>query len=130
MENYLFVYGTLMSGFDNPFASVLRATSTLVGEGFFAGKLYRVSWYPGAVYLPKSECRVYGEIYLLHDFESLILRLDEYEDVLEDETKSLYLRKSVPVQQPNGTQLRCWTYLYNQPLQHLPLVESGRFSSR
>lgn len=118
-----------MSGFDNPFSSILRAKSTLVGEGFFPGKLYRVSWYPGAVYLPESGYRVYGEIYQLHDFEDLILRLDEYEDVLEDETISLYLRKVVPVQQPNGSLLRCWTYLYNQSLQHLPLVESGRFST-
>ena len=47
---YLFVYGTLMREFENPFATQLRARATFIAEGFFQGKLYRVSWYPGAVY--------------------------------------------------------------------------------
>lgn len=120
-----------MNGFDNPFASVLRSKSTLVGEGYFMGKLYRISWYPGAVYLPgdQDQSRVFGEIYQIHEFDDLIKKLDAYEEVCEDEIASLYLRKRVPVYQPDGSLVPCWTYLYNQHLHNLPLIESGRFTT-
>jgi len=131
LKNYLFVYGTLMSGFDNPFASVLRSKSTLVGEGYFTGRLYRIGWYPGAVYLPedKNKSRVFGEIYQIHEFADLIKKIDVYEEMSEDETVSLYLRKIIPVHQPDGSLVSCWTYLYNQPLQDLTLIKSGRFTT-
>lgn len=127
---YLFVYGTLMREFDNPFSSILRAGSEFAGEGSFLGKLYRVDWFPGAVYLPEEKSCVWGEIYQVFDFEKLILELDKYEAVLDDEAASLYLRRQVPVQLADGQQLVCWTYLYNQPTGNLPVVEGGRFTKQ
>jgi gamma-glutamylcyclotransferase (GGCT)/AIG2-like uncharacterized protein YtfP len=126
-QHFLFVYGTLMQGFENPFAARLHANATLVGTGAFPGKLYRVSWYPGAVFEPQHSGQVCGEVYRLHDFEALIRDLDEYEDVLPDETLSLYLRRVVPVQLDDGQQLSCWTYLYNQSLAHAALIPNGCF---
>ena len=131
MENqspHLFVYGTLMRRFDNPFAARLHANATYVGEGFFSGTLYRVSWYPGAVYEPESLTRIYGEIYQLHDFQSLIPELDDYEDVKEKEEDSLYVRRQVPVHTGNGSIFVCWTYLYNQSLEKATLLTSGKFT--
>jgi gamma-glutamylcyclotransferase (GGCT)/AIG2-like uncharacterized protein YtfP len=126
-ENYLFVYGTLMRGFENPFAARLRAGSTFVGAGAFPGRLYRVSWYPGAVYTPGQSERVHGEVYQLHDFATLIVALDEYEDVLPEATLSLYLRRVVPVTLEDGRELACWTYLYNRSLAKATLIPDGRF---
>ena len=131
MENqspHLFVYGTLMQGFDNSFAARLHANATYVGEGFFSGTLYRVSWYPGAVYEPESLTRIYGEIYQLHDFQSLVPKLDDYEDVKEKEEDSLYVRRQVPVRTGNGSIFVCWTYLYNQSLEKATLLTSGKFT--
>lgn len=116
-----------MRGHDNPFAATLRVGAEWVGEGSFSGKLYRVDWYPGAVYSPKIKSRVWGEVYQLIDFEKLIPELDDYEDVLENKAASLYLRQQVPVQLTDGRYLDCWTYLYNQPTECLPLIEGGRF---
>lgn len=126
---YLFVYGTLMRGFDNPFAARLHANATYVGIGFFSGQLYRVSWYPGALHEPKSTSKVHGEIYQLHDFQELIQELDDYEDVKEQEADSLYLRRQVPVGTENGTVFVCWTYLYNQSLGNATLLASGKFTA-
>ncbi|GHB69762.1 gamma-glutamylcyclotransferase family protein [Persicitalea jodogahamensis] len=126
-NRYLFVYGTLMRGHENPFSQTLRAGSEFVGKGHFTGKLYRVDWYPGALYLPDEQSLVWGEVYRLFDFEKLIPELDEYEDVLVDEAASLYLRREVPVNLTDGQQLVCWTYLYNQPIGHLPVIEGGKF---
>ncbi len=125
---YLFVYGTLMREFDNPFAARLRAEATFVGVGTFTGKLYRVSWYPGAVYESDSTTKVHGEIYQLHDFQKLIQELDDYEDVKETESESLYLRRQVAVQSESRGLLTCWTYLYNQSLTDSTLLTSGRFT--
>lgn len=124
---YLFVYGTLMRGYDNPFAAALRTGAEWVGEGSFSGKLYRLDWYPGALYLPGNELRVWGEVYQIFDFEKLIPDLDQYEDVMDDEAASLYLRRQVPVQLVDGQLLDCWTYLYNQPTEHLAIIKGGRF---
>jgi len=126
---YLFVYGTLMRGFDNPFAAQLRAKATFIAEGFFSGSLYRVSWYPGAVYEPKSPTKVHGEIYQLLDFQKLIQQLDDYEEVKELDSQSLYLRRQVPIQAENGAILFCWTYLYNQSLAGATLLPDGRFTA-
>ena len=125
--NYLFVYGTLMQGFGNNFAMKLQKSAVFEGNGSFSGLLYLVEWYPAAVYLQESESQIYGEIYRLENHEILIRELDEYEDVFEDESASLYVRKIVPVNKENKTVVDCWVYLYNQSIEDLKRIESGNF---
>ena len=124
---YLFTYGTLMQGFDNPFAERLHKNSVYEGKGFFPGLLYLISWYPGAIYDASAVSKVHGEIYRLSTFEALIPELDDYEDVFEDEKSSLYLRKTVPITKESGETIDCWVYLYNQSVTGLLLIEEGRF---
>ena len=126
-SDFLFVYGTLMHGFDNPFASRIRALSSYQGKGFFQGMLYRISWYPGAVYDKTVEEKVHGEVFRLSEDEGLLPLLDEYEDVLEDESGSLYLRKLVPITLSNKRIVLCWTYLYNQATEGLEIIPGGNF---
>ncbi|PSL32469.1 gamma-glutamylcyclotransferase family protein [Dyadobacter jiangsuensis] len=125
----LFTYGTLMQAFDNPYARKLRLSSNYIGKGYFNGKLFRVEWYPGALYEPDAPTPVHGEIYQLHSLE-ILKELDEYEDVMEDESASLYLRKVVPVRDSQEVVRDCWVYLYNQPVSDLPLIEEGYFKTK
>jgi len=126
-SDFLLTYGTLMRAFENPFASQLRGSSSFHGDGSFQGLLYRVSWYPGAVYRSDLNNKVYGEIYKLNNPAVLLPALDEYEDVLENESESLYLRKIIPVKLPDQSVLHCWVYLYNQSVDELELIEGGHF---
>lgn len=126
-SEFLFTYGTLMQSFDNPFAEHLRAHSELKGHGYFHGRLYKISWYPGAVHDEKSASRVYGEVYQLFGENNLWKELDEYEDVLADENASLYLRRTVPVTLTDLSVVSCWAYLYNQSLEGLDLIPDGDF---
>jgi gamma-glutamylcyclotransferase (GGCT)/AIG2-like uncharacterized protein YtfP len=126
LSDYLFVYGTLMQGFNNPFAKKLHESAYFEDYGNFAGVLYAVSWYPGALYDPDSSGKVYGEVYRMKNATELISVLDEYEDVLPDETESLYIRRTIPVYTNQG-QIHCQTYLYNQPVTTLQLIASGDF---
>lgn len=125
--DYLFVYGTLLQGFDNDFAKVLHKQAQFQGNGSFPGMLYAVSWYPGATHDPTSATRVYGEIYKMTDAAAMLHLLDEYEEVTTDEQASMYLRRIIPITLEGGTVLNCWTYLYNQPVTHLLKIESGKF---
>lgn len=125
--DFLFTYGTLMQGFQNPFAQRLHTSSTFEGKGSFPGLLYKISWYPGAVYDEKSESSVFGEVYQLTGKALLLPELDDYEDVLEDEEKSLYLRKIIPIRMQDGSVLPCWVYLYNQDTTDLEKIETGDF---
>lgn len=139
----LFTYGTLMRDFDNPYARKLRSSSNYVGKGYFNGRLFRVEWYPGAHYEPHAPTRVHGEIYELHSLE-ILKELDEYEDIMEDESESLYVRKVVPVKYSQGVVIDgqemvgggqevardCWVYLYNQPVADLPLIKDGYFKTK
>ena len=45
----LFVYGTLMRGFDHPMARLLSANADFLGEATCRGRLYLVKHYPGLV---------------------------------------------------------------------------------
>jgi gamma-glutamylcyclotransferase (GGCT)/AIG2-like uncharacterized protein YtfP len=115
-----------MQGFDNPYAEKLRLSSKYIGKGYFNGQLYRVEWYPGACFDPNAASQVHGEIYQLHSLE-ILEELDEYEDVLEDESASLYVRKVIPVKNSQKVIVPCWVYLYNQSVDDLPLIANGRF---
>jgi gamma-glutamylcyclotransferase (GGCT)/AIG2-like uncharacterized protein YtfP len=127
-NTYLFTYGTLKKGFENPFAEKVHLASDFEGEGFFNGRLYLISWYPGAVYDKAETRKVHGEVYRLNDTE-ILKELDEYEDVFEDEASSLYLRKAVIITMGNGSEIPCWTYLYNQSVDGLPLISNGHFNA-
>ncbi len=116
-----------MRGFDNEFAARLREEAEFVTEGAFPGQLYRIDWFPGAVYEAGSEQVVHGEIYEIAQPETLLAALDEYEGMTEDESISLYLRREVPVTTASGRVLSCLTYLYNQSTADLLRIRSGRF---
>lgn len=95
-SSFLFVYGTLIRGFDNPFATRLRADATFVAEGTFPGQLYRVDWFPAAVYEVGRKSLVHGEIHEMAQPATLLAALDQYEEITEDESTSLYLRRAQP----------------------------------
>jgi gamma-glutamylcyclotransferase (GGCT)/AIG2-like uncharacterized protein YtfP len=127
VTDLLFVYGTLMQGFQNGFARHLHANATLVGPASFQGRLYRISYFPGAIFDGDAPGRVHGEIWQLHNPGDILQKLDHYEGVLPDGS-GLYVRREVPAQLVNGSEKLVQTFLYNRPLDAAKLVESGRFN--
>jgi gamma-glutamylcyclotransferase (GGCT)/AIG2-like uncharacterized protein YtfP len=75
-REFLFVYGTLRSEFDNPFARRLRAEARLVGRATVVGSIFRVAEYPG--FWPEPAGEVHGEVYRLSS-PATLQALDEYE---------------------------------------------------
>ena len=79
-RDYLFVYGTLMSGFQVPITEQIHASAFSVGRAYCYGKLFDVGGYPG-VQLVEQKQKVFGELLAIptSKFNSLIQVVDMYE---------------------------------------------------
>lgn len=131
-SDLLFVYGTLMRGFDHPMAKLLSANADFVGAARCQGRLYRVKHYPGLVLSDQAGDVVFGELFRLRQPEALLRELDMYEACGEGfPPPTEYLRQTLPVAVSDGARseaaLEAWTYIYNWPVTKLPRIVSGRF---
>ncbi len=125
---FLFVYGTLMGGFDEDLQKKVGAK--LVGGATIRGRLYDLGEYPGAKLADKgSKDLVKGELYQLADPEHAIKIFDRYEEYFPSAPhKSLFVRKLVTVSLVEGGRKRkAWAYLYNRPVANDKLVPNGDY---
>ena len=121
----LFTYGTLMTGFSR---RPLLGAAVLEGLGRIRGSLYHFGEYPGVVLDGRGW--VTGELYHVPDLPERLPRLD-HEEWCDpaDETRSLYVRRAVPVHGVGGEVREAWVYAYNERFGAAggrgPRVESG-----
>jgi gamma-glutamylcyclotransferase (GGCT)/AIG2-like uncharacterized protein YtfP len=128
ISDRLFVYGTLMRGFDLPMAQLLSRSADFVGEARCHGRLYLVKEYPGLVLSGDPADVVFGELYRLRRPAELLRELDMYEACGEGfATPTEYVRRMLPVEGEVGAAGDAWSYVYNWPVAHLPRIDSGRF---
>ena len=124
----LFVYGTLMRGFDHPMAQLLSRAADFVGEARCRGRLYLIKHYPGLVLSDDPADTVFGELYRLRQPEALLREFDMYEACGEGFAEPTeYLRRLLPVTLADQSVSEAWTYIYNWPVAGLPRIASGRF---
>jgi gamma-glutamylcyclotransferase (GGCT)/AIG2-like uncharacterized protein YtfP len=125
MTSNLFVYGTLMRGFDNSMTKLLARNAEFCGPARCQGRLYLVTWYPGMVLSDDPGDVVFGELFSLHSPAASFLLLDDYEGCSLAEPQ--YLRQLLPVTREDGSAVEAWTYIYNRPVTQMKRIESGRF---
>jgi gamma-glutamylcyclotransferase (GGCT)/AIG2-like uncharacterized protein YtfP len=130
MQDRLFVYGTLMRGFDHPMAKLLSRSAEFIGEAHCRGRLYLVKHYPGLVLSDDASDTVFGELFRLHTPEASLVTFDEYEGCGPDVASPQYLRQKLPLTLNDGTVSEAWTYVYNRPVAKLKRITSGRFLER
>jgi gamma-glutamylcyclotransferase (GGCT)/AIG2-like uncharacterized protein YtfP len=129
-SDLLFVYGTLMRGFDNPMAQLLSRSADFLGEARCQGRLYRVRHYPGLVLSEVSGDVVFGELFRLRQPAEMLRELDMYEACGEGFAEPTeYVRRMLPVTGDDGAVTEAWTYIYNWPVAAQSLIASGRFST-
>ena len=127
-SDQLFVYGTLMRDFDHPMARMLSRNADFIGAAHCRGRLYLVKHYPGMTLSDDAADIVHGEVYRLHQPEALLREFDMYEACGEGLAQPTeYIRQMLAVTRADGTAEQAWTYVYNWPVAHLPLIASGRF---
>ena len=128
-SDLLFVYGTLMRGFDHPMAQLLSRSADFIGEASCRGRLYLVKHYPGLVLSDVSGDIVFGELFRLRQPAELLREFDMYEACGEGFAEPTeYVRRMLAVMVAGGADTEAWTYVYNWPVAALPRIASGRFS--
>jgi gamma-glutamylcyclotransferase (GGCT)/AIG2-like uncharacterized protein YtfP len=128
MNPRLFVYGSLMSSARHPMGERLRREARLLGRATLQGRLYKLSWYPGAVDTPDAGERVHGELYALAEPSRTLAWLDRYEGIAPGRTHSAeYERVERPVRLDGGAELAAWVYLYRGDVAGLSAVPDGRW---
>ncbi|CAN7674437.1 gamma-glutamylcyclotransferase [Bradyrhizobium sp. LjRoot220] len=128
ISDRLFVYGTLMRGFDHPMAKLLSRSADFIGEAQCRGRLYLIKHYPGLVLSDAPDDIVSGELYRLRDRDALLGEFDMYEACgagFPEPTE--YLRQMLNVTLVDGSASEAWSYVYNWPVTGLPRIASGKF---
>ena len=140
----LFVYGTLMRGFDHPMARLLSANADFLGEARCRGRLYLIKHYPGLVLSDDADDIVHGELCRMRAPNELLREFDMYEACGEGFVQPTeYFRTMLKVALTGGgaigtssaassatstdSWIEAWTYVYNWPVDGLPRIASGRF---
>lgn len=128
-SDYLLVYGTLLQDFDSYMSKFLTKHSEFVGQGFFYGKLYEVSWYPGAVLSNNMDEKVYGHIFEIRDHEKVFKILDAYEGIGDffPEPNEYKRAQVTGYLGSSETDVKVWLYIYNHPTDHLKRIPSGYY---
>ena len=127
-SDHLFVYGTLMRGFDHPMARLLAGHADFLGEATCRGRLVLVKHYPGLLLSEAASDIVHGELFRMRVPAELLGELDMYEACGEGFPEPTeYLRQLIEVTLPGGAAPQAWTYVYNWPVTGLAIIESGRF---
>ena len=127
-SDLLFVYGTLMRGFDHPMAQLLSRCADFIGEARCVGRLYLIKHYPGLLLSDVTADTVFGELYRLRQPEALLREFDMYEACGEGFAEPTeYIRQLLPVTLADEMVSEVWTYIYNWPVAGLPRIASGRF---
>jgi len=127
-SDHLFVYGTLMRGFDHPMARLLAGHADFLGEATCRGRLVLVKHYPGLLLSKAASDIVHGELFRMRVPAELLGELDMYEACGEGFPEPTeYLRQLIEVTLPGGATTQAWTYVYNWPVTGLAIIESGRF---
>jgi gamma-glutamylcyclotransferase (GGCT)/AIG2-like uncharacterized protein YtfP len=128
MLDRLFVYGTLMRGFDHPMSRLLSREADFEGSARCQGQLFLIRHYPGLVASDDPDDVVSGEVFVLRQPHQLLKTLDDYEQCgATFPQPNEYRREVCSITFVDGSTVEAWTYLYNWPVARMPRIASGRF---
>ena len=126
-NRFLFVYGSLRSGFNSDAYQYISRYFALVDNAKVKGVLYDLGDYPAALPTEK-DFFITGELYYLKNEEEYnwaMEQLDDYEGLhVEAGERPLYRRDTVTVF-TKDKEIKAWVYWYNNAIEGKPRIESG-----
>ncbi|MEO9146866.1 MAG: gamma-glutamylcyclotransferase family protein [Ginsengibacter sp.] len=127
-SDYLFVYSSLMKGFDSNEYEYVSKYFSFEGKAKVKGILSDLGH--NLVATPSSESKfIKGELYKINnkdEFSFAIGQLDDYEGVHpEVEEEQLYRRELATVYKDDGGEVNAWIYWYHGDVAGRPVIESG-----
>ncbi len=124
---YLFVYGTLRSGFHNPAYEYISRYFDFFGNAKVKGRLYDLGEYPAAT-PTQDDAFITGELYIIkneREFSWAIGQLDDYEGVVVESGEQRLYRREIADVFINDAIVPAWVYWYNGDLSGKPFISSG-----
>ena len=122
---YIFFYGTLMSGFALRRRAAIERFVRFVGPGVVRAALFDLGPYPAAI---RAEGTVRGELYAVTGAERLVPRVDAIEGCVPgDPLRSQYVREAVEVRLARGACRWAWIYFYARPLGAAVWIPGGDY---
>lgn len=126
-SNYLFVYGSLLSGFKNPAYEYITKYFEFVGPATVNGTLYDLGDYPAAT-PDDTTHRIVGELYKIrneHQLSYAIAQLDDYEGVSPEQGETPNYKRALSSINNNNNTVSAWVYWFNHNISDRPVIESG-----
>ena len=124
---FLFVYGSLRSGFQSSAYEYISRHFNLFGKAKVKGKLFDLGEYPAAVPV-QEDFFILGELYLVkneNEFSWAIAQLDDYEGVLAEPGEQPLYRREIADIFINDAIVPAWIYWYNGDVNGKPEISSG-----
>ncbi|MDZ7687743.1 MAG: gamma-glutamylcyclotransferase family protein [Halobacteriales archaeon] len=120
MAEFIFLYGSLMRGFEMHEGLDLPSRTDFLGEAKCKGTLYDLGGHPGMTL--EGNGRVRGELYRVRN-KSAIDIVDRHEGYYpESNRESTYVRR---LEEMIDRDLKAWVYIYNGPTEGHDVIESG-----
>ncbi|MGZ8523454.1 MAG: gamma-glutamylcyclotransferase family protein [Chitinophagaceae bacterium] len=124
---FVFVYGSLRSGFHSPAYEYISRYFNLFGEAKVRGKLFDTGSYPAAVPV-QEDFFIQGELYLVKnesEFSWAIAQLDDYEGLFPEPGEQPLYRREIADIFINDAIVPAWIYWYNGDVSGKPVITSG-----
>ena len=129
MSEYLFLYGTLLTGDTTDESSLIVRRLKRVGSATVRGRLYDFGECPGAVLDRTAKSSIKGELFELPNDDSVLNALDDYEEFdRTDRKNSLFVRIRTVATLHGRRQLNAWVYVYNRNPGSARQIASGDYS--
>ena len=112
----------------HPQAQHFHQAASFLGPARWQGRLYLVSYYPGAVSSELTEDIVHGELWTLTNPQTLAL-LDRYEECTSLDPLPHEYTRSIETVWLGEQALKAWVYIYKRDTNGLKQITSGHFRS-
>lgn len=124
---FVFVYGSLRSGFQIAAYEYISQYFNLFGKAKVKGKLFDTGSYPAAVPV-QQDSFILGELYLVkneNEFSWAIAQLDDYEGVVVEKHEHPLYRREIADIYINDAIVPAWIYWYSGDVTGKQEISSG-----
>lgn len=126
-SHFLFVYGSLLSGFKSPAYEYISKYFRLRGNATVKGTIYDMGTFPVATSDDTGRI-IRGELYEIRNPKELsfiLAQLDDYEGLYPDDGEDIYYKRElVTTTTETGDEVIAWIYWYNKDVTGKPIIES------
>jgi gamma-glutamylcyclotransferase (GGCT)/AIG2-like uncharacterized protein YtfP len=135
-SEYLFAYGSLMSGIDIEAGRLerrsLREAGAFVSPGSIRGRMIDVGPFPAAVTSCSNKHRIFGELWRISSSApELWAMLNRYEGCEPGYSGPYaYRRSKRRVACCDGHRRMAWVYVWDRPTEGFPQINSGRWQPK